>query len=1058
MGKLCAVESSDNNWYRGVIESVESNESQVRFIDYGNTEKVSSDVVKVLEERFYAPHQLAVKVSLIVTLKGTEEEQKTVLVDNLIDKELTATFYNVGNKWLVELIDNDGKKMSEKLSELNVVAEFKDTRPQQQQEIPEMIVGNRYKVFLSHSDSPAQFWLQRQEEVEAIEAMQASLQIAAPNFSPTIGTLEEGTLCAALYSYDNLWYRAEVLDADEDITTVRFIDYGNTDVINSNSSSIKELPQSWKSVKKYGLKSRLDLVPTGSEDWSSASCELFESMATGTEEPITALIIADSVPRRVELFVNGEESIGDALVRDGHAIMVHDVEDLIDELIDVELDPRSAFVSHANSPDEFWVQEEKSVSDLETMSDRFIVAEMFPRLEDIAEGTLCVAKFPDDGQWYRARVDSHSAEGTRVLYIDYGNSAVSTEIRTIPEEMATVPPLSRKCRLQLPPGVREWSKEASEKFVKLGADGATVFLLDVQSEGETSVVSLTLDGVDVAEELAKLCEVLPVIDERLPPLGEENSPNVVVSHVNSPSEFWTQAEMNMGELEIMAGRLIDAKSLLPLAVFDEGTICAALFPDDGEWYRARIISHGETGTNVIYFDYGNSAVTTELRILPEDVANIPSLATKCQLALPEDVETWSQEANEKFVELAAEGVTMFQFEILDDKDPTTITLYLNGTDVVDILKPLCGRKDSSAEEKNDIEVKREIEDVQEATKETNDDEVKTETEINTADENCVVEKVETETEINNADENCEVEKVETEEAEVNGCETEPAPSDIANDIPEDETVHTTNIAETETGNSVPDIQIETKEAETESPPPAVETSSVDPVLDSPEVITLDDSATENLKIDEPPQELTVDDIVGNMVKIALGDLTEEIPEVKIEDKDVEKATNEIPGDSAPSTPHKTAIIDKIVPGSISRGSLEEDIPPSVLVRRRSSCTEDKIVPGSINKGNDLTEADIEVVEILPKQNGESHSHVEREEAAVPPSPGKLPREDKIVPGCVSRGESPTVETSRPTTPKTPHSEKLLAGVVNLQENLSDFEEKDEILIVEVENNIPQDKA
>jgi staphylococcal nuclease domain-containing protein 1 len=39
-------------------------------------------------------------------------------------------------------------------------------------------------------------------------------------------------------------------------------------------------------------------------------------------------------------------------------------------------------------------------------------------------GELCAAKFEDDGQWYRARVEKVSGSNVCVFYIDYGNRAI----------------------------------------------------------------------------------------------------------------------------------------------------------------------------------------------------------------------------------------------------------------------------------------------------------------------------------------------------------------------------------------------------------------------------------------------------------------------------------------------------------------------------------------------------------------------------------------------------------------------------------------------------------
>ncbi|XP_018362719.1 PREDICTED: maternal protein tudor-like isoform X1 [Trachymyrmex cornetzi] len=681
---LCATKySDDGQWYRGKITSLTETTAYINYIDYGNSEEVALDSLMVLEPQFYEPHQLGINVSLSVSLTGTEAEQKDILQTHLMSKDFVATFYNVHKKWIVDLIEN-GEKLSDKFRSLNLVEieQTFESAPQPASQIHETTPG-RFDVCVSHVDSPSQFWLQYMDKITVLNEKQQQLQLEVPNFLTIDGILEEGTLCVAVYSIDDLWYRAEVLDADEDITTVRFIDYGNTDVIDNKASNIRQIPDDWKNLEVFAFKCRLDVIPVDTEDWSESTCERFQNIVTSVES-LQTLIVADTMPKRVELFIDNK-SVSETLVEEKHAIIINTEQELVNEIVDLELDPHSAFVCHINSPSEFWVQEEKSVADLEVMADRFMVADMFPKIEERKEGLLCVAKYPEDGQWYRARIVSHDDNGTQVIYIDYGNSAISTEIHTIPEDLASIPPLSRKCCLELPSQVAEWSEQAREEFVKLAADGATIFLLDVLKDQETSLVKLTLDGQNVADILGNMCEQnLPVIEERLPPLGEENSPNVMVSHINCPNEFWIQAESSISELEVMSDRLRDAESFLMLTNLDVGMVCAARYPEDGYWYRAKIVGHCEEGTEVLYMDYGNSAVTEELRVLPEDIVNIPILSKLCALEKP-NIVAWSEKACDKFKELAAEGATMFQFEILDENDPMHVRLCLNGTNVIDLL-------------------------------------------------------------------------------------------------------------------------------------------------------------------------------------------------------------------------------------------------------------------------------------------------------------------------------------------------------------------------------------
>ncbi|KAI4503981.1 hypothetical protein M0802_000452 [Mischocyttarus mexicanus] len=689
---LYAVKSQDGYWNRAKVIKLTDKSVYVNFIDYGNSQEVNIESLMELDPQFYVPYQLAINASLTVTLNGTSFEQINILQEQLSNRCFIANFSNINKNWVVELFDNE-EKISDRFRSMNLVKFMAENEFENSQ----LIINQKYNVSVSHIDSPSQFWIQLTDEAEILKEKQAELQTHIAACPLLNGILEEGSLCAAVYSIDNMWYRAEVIDADEDIVTVRFIDYGKTDVIDNKSDKIRALTDHLKSIKRFSTKSRLDIIPVDTEDWSEATCDRFSNLVM-TADVLEALIISNSIPKRIELFVN-DKSISETLVEEHHAVKIYAEQDLIDEIIELELDPHSAFVSHIDSPSEFWVQEEKSIADLEVMSDRFMVADMFPKVDEITENLLCVAKYPDDDQWYRARVISHNNGEIEVLYIDYGNSAVSTEIRAIPKDLVKIAPLSRKCCLALPEDIKEWSEEACQEFIKLAADGATIFLLDVLKEQETSLVRLTLDDTNVADLLAVFCEQrVTNIEERLPPLGEENSPNVVISHVNTPDEFWVQVEASMAELEIMSDRLKDAQSFLPLTNLKNGTICAAKYPEDEQWYRAQILSQDQNGVHVFYIDYGNTSIITELRLLPEDIVNIPKLSKRCGLQAPNYISSWSEEACQAFKDLAADGATMFQFEILDVEDPMHVKLSMHGQDITEILLPLCKRTDTKTEE------------------------------------------------------------------------------------------------------------------------------------------------------------------------------------------------------------------------------------------------------------------------------------------------------------------------------------------------------------------------
>ncbi|XP_034942181.1 maternal protein tudor-like isoform X2 [Chelonus insularis] len=887
--ELCAALSSDGNWYRARVVSKTDSKALIQYIDYGNTENIPFNSLKELETQFFKPSQLAIEVSLEYIIRGNEAEQQELLNPHLLNKEFYATLYKRNKKWFATLGVNPRSKIEEDPSFQELIVDTHVEKSTESNEPDDLLIGNEYKVILSYIDSPTEFWIQRIKNLSAIHELSSKLQEEISTYPPVTEVPEEKLLCAVFNTEKQLWCRAEIIDADEEIATVRFVDYGNTDTVmrTEDGDKIKHLPSAMKCTSWYAVKCRLNVIPIDFEDWSPEACSAFTSKIT-TSLDLKAILIADNVPKRVELY-SGDECISEWLVKEGWASKIGVNDSVIDELVDLELDPKSAFISHINSPSEFWVQEERSVADLELIADRFLVADMFPKVDKVEIGNLYVAKYPEDSSWYRARAISYENESTNVLYVDYGNSALSTEIREIPDDLTIIPPLSRKCKLVLPDGIKEWSEEACQEFIKMSNDGATIFIMDIVEEGETSVVTLTLDGEDIVNHLVKFCkkskpvtsdnfkivlvshisspnefwvhekdslddldtmtqkllhardfplveevkegelcvaefpedtcwyraEVLshgdtgtnvmyvdygntavsteirkipkelsiiqplakkcslylpegidqwtdeaceefcrlsndgntefimtvveaelnavklmlkgiendiskylesfcekkvPMIEKRLSPLGQENSPNIVVSHVVSPAEFWTQAERKIAELEKMATHLVHAESFLTLKRLEEGMICAAKFPEDGGWYRAKILSHGDNGTEVLYIDYGNSAISNEVKALPEDIIKIPPLSKLCSLKLPENIETWSQEACEKFIELVADGATMFEYKESKflGENPTYVSLFYNGKDIVEILEPLC-KKVNLFETSTDVKESRHLE-------------------------------------------------------------------------------------------------------------------------------------------------------------------------------------------------------------------------------------------------------------------------------------------------------------------------------------------------------------
>lgn len=252
-------------------------------------------------------------------------------------------------------------------------------------------------VILSHTDSPSDFYLQISDALDEINSLQNMLQEQMESL-PIIENVTVGVLCAAPYSGNQQWYRADILDGDDDITTVRFVDYGNTDVLTNSTTSVRALPAELLALAHHARRCSLMYKPLD-EEWPATAFELFDDFTR--EANLTAEIVhQDEKLTYVELFANGVD-IGDVLMKEGLAVKLQ-----------LEADSSCmGYVSHYNSPSEFWIQMENSCGDLEWVAEQLAGAESYPELHELNPGSLCAAIFSEDELWYRARILSNTVAG-----------------------------------------------------------------------------------------------------------------------------------------------------------------------------------------------------------------------------------------------------------------------------------------------------------------------------------------------------------------------------------------------------------------------------------------------------------------------------------------------------------------------------------------------------------------------------------------------------------------------------------------------------------------------
>ncbi|XP_061609200.1 tudor domain-containing 6 isoform X2 [Phyllopteryx taeniolatus] len=138
--------------------------------------------------------------------------------------------------------------------------------------------------------------------------------------------------------------------------------------------------------------------------------------------------------------------------------------------------------------------------------------------------------------------------------------------------------------------------------------------------------------------------------------------DVSVSYIESPNDFWCQLARNSWQLKLLMHSI---QAHYAGSIYEPLTeaVCVVHHPDNGIWYRARVIhKHETTHVTVLFVDYGQTKTVPlhELRTINAEFLNLHSQAFRCSLFNPPKfmsvVNDWNDEAKEKFykfVETAA---------------------------------------------------------------------------------------------------------------------------------------------------------------------------------------------------------------------------------------------------------------------------------------------------------------------------------------------------------------------------------------------------------------------
>ena len=553
VGDCVAAKFTDGVWYRAKVKKpVSSDKVTVLYVDFGNTETVSKDMVKQLDAKFANVPAMAVHCELLGS-QGHDKQltedfkcmlNQTVNVKAVLQKkdvhtvELLLPNSDAGSVNALlgldsKLPDSDGVPLPSLSREETTIPVFS---------LP--LDGSRVAAMVVDVQRLDHFFIQLAEEKytrELASLMEELNKSCANDTKPYVP--KDGEAIAAQFNdgASLLWYRAQSLGQDassNDKFWVQFVDYGNKELVTKEMIRVLE-PQFVKHPAK-GVTCKL-IGSTGNE-----SAEKIEEFKSVMYQPVPLKIRALSLKSNVyeiEMFLDSEK------------LEKTDISEILGlrqpstqlQTPTTEVCPPSVITNTKSAPTS--TEAKKQVispvlqcaalpSDGSSVKGSVIVIESFQsfyvQLQELQQklgqmmqelnksdvsltnphesrvGEVVAAQYTESGltMWYRARVEKIEAGKIQVFFVDYGNTehVKKEEVHKLDEKFLGVPQMAVKCKLSGSTG-NETTELLKEFAVVLNK---SLLIKSKNCSGGVYEIDLLLDnGMSVSDMLALSAQSSP---------------------------------------------------------------------------------------------------------------------------------------------------------------------------------------------------------------------------------------------------------------------------------------------------------------------------------------------------------------------------------------------------------------------------------------------------------------------------------------------------------------------------------------------------------------------
>ena len=695
VGSLCCARYSvDSLWYRVEILCVkDASDISVLFLDFGNVEHVVLSSLALCPPQYASLQIVAVRCSLggLSPPLVVSVDQVTNFLKQNCDKLLSAKVLDrVDGVPLVELKNDVGVSLVTEMTKLGYVTQpYLFASVLKTLKFPE--TGNNCETMVFEVVNLAELYVHVRMD-ETATTMDKITDAINANFKTRPKPLTTPPVVGALHLAkfeEDCWSRAEIVAVKSNRCKAFFVDYGNTDVV--SLSDVVACPDSLATFPKIAIKCALNNVPP---EYMKSEKHISRLKEVTSNSVVSAKFVCerDGVPH-VDLLKDDTNVLSQlGILSTNQAVPM--VADLKKCTFPDSGSPFQILVCELVGPQELYVQvgDNKTVELLSTVTQgiaSFFGSGSFDALpKHPAVGSLCCAKFSQDGVWYRVRVDAVLGNKCRVFFVDFGNSeeVELKDMAACPPAFCNIPILAVRCALY---GMDDfkWSSKALDILKDLTLNHLLEASVVSDFKQDYPVVRL-VDKSDGTLISAKFEEKYRSTITSKVPLRQ-----CQVSEVNSPSSFYIQYVeqeniSNFSTLKVLQEVYADAS---PYRNFEPsvGALCCAQYSVDKLWYRCKVLSLSKQAARLLYIDFGSvcNVLRSNVYQLDEQFTKFPPLAVHCTLdgVQPATASGWSEEASGKFQEMC-DGVLLFTCGLVGD--PRVVSLYKDsnsGGSVADAL-------------------------------------------------------------------------------------------------------------------------------------------------------------------------------------------------------------------------------------------------------------------------------------------------------------------------------------------------------------------------------------